>query len=53
MVKKALGMDKILKSMLERLGNLEEAILIDNYAIGKDTGTIDLILIGDINQKNL
>lgn len=53
MVKKALGMDRILESMIQRLGNLEKAILIDDYAEGKDTGIIDLILIGDIDQTNL
>lgn len=53
MVKKALGMDRILESMLQRLGNLEKALLIDDYAEGKDTGIIDLVLIGDIDQTNL
>lgn len=53
MVKKALGMDSILESMIKRLGNLEKAILIDDYAEGKDTGIIDLILIGNIDQENL
>jgi len=53
MVQKALGMDRILDSILERLGNLEEAYLIDDYAEGKDTGIIDLVLIGNIDQENL
>ncbi len=53
MVKKSLGMDRILESILERLGNLERAILIDDYAEGKDTGIIDLVLIGNIDQANL
>ena len=53
MVQKALGMDRILDSILERLGNLEEAFLIDDYAEGKDTGIIDLILVGYIDQENL
>lgn len=53
MVKKALGMDRILESMIERLGNLEQAILIDDYAEGKDTGIIDLVLVGNIDQNNL
>ncbi len=53
MVKKALGMDHILDSMISRLGNLEKAILVDDYAEGKDTGIIDLVLIGDIDQHNL
>jgi DNA-binding Lrp family transcriptional regulator len=53
MVQKSLGMDRILDSILERLGNLEEAYLIDDYAEGKDTGIIDLVLVGDIDQENL
>ncbi|MDH3348292.1 MAG: ArsR family transcriptional regulator [Desulfobulbaceae bacterium] len=53
MVQKALGMDRILESILERLGDLEHAYLIDDYAEGKDTGIIDLVLIGHIDQENL
>jgi predicted transcriptional regulator with HTH domain len=53
MVRKALGMDKILESILERLGRLEMAFLIDDYAEGKDTGLIDLVLVGNIDQSNL
>ena len=53
MVNKALGMDKILESILERLGNLILAFLIDDYAQGKDTGLIDLVLVGDIDRNNL
>ena len=53
MVKKALGMDEILESIIIRLGNLKKALLIDDYAEGKDTGIIDLVLIGDIDKTNL
>jgi hypothetical protein len=53
MVRKALGMDHILDSILRRLGNLEEAFLLDDYAEGKDTGIIDLLLIGSIDRRNL
>ncbi len=53
MVKKALGMDRILDSIVERLGNLELALLLGDYAQGKDTGIIDLALVGDINKNNL
>ena len=53
MVIKALGMDQILESIVKRLGRLEKAFLIDDYAEGKDTGIIDLVLIGDIDQGNL
>jgi hypothetical protein len=53
MVKKALEMDRIIDSIIERLGNLEKVILLDDYATGKDTGLIDLLLIGDINRSQL
>jgi hypothetical protein len=53
MARKALGMDQILESIVERLGNLEIALLLDDYAQGKDTGIVDLALVGDINKQNL
>ncbi len=53
MVHKALGMDRIIDSILDRLGALELALLLDDYAEGKDTGIIDLLLVGDIDQRNL
>ena len=53
MVQKALGMDRILESIITRLGNLEKAFLIDDYAKGKDTGIIDLVLVGSIDQYHL
>ena len=53
MVSKSLGMDQIVESVVERLGNLKYAYLVDDYAQGKDTGLIDLLLVGDIDRENL
>ncbi len=53
MVRKSLGMDQILESIIGRLGNLKLAYLVDDYAQGKDTGLIDLLLVGDIDRDNL
>jgi predicted transcriptional regulator len=53
MVSKVMGIDQVIDSIIERLGNLESAYLIDDYAEGKDTGIIDIILVGDINQYHL
>lgn len=53
MVQKALGMDRILESIILRLGNMEKALLVDDYAKGKDTGIIDLVLVGDIDPYHL
>ena len=53
MVQKSLGMNEIVESVLNRLGELEEAYLIDDYAVGRDTGIIDLLLVGNINEVHL
>jgi len=53
MAKKVLGVDQVLDSIITRLGNLEKAFLLDDYAVGKDTGIIDLLLVGDIDNYHL
>jgi hypothetical protein len=53
MVRKAFGMDQILESIIGRLGDLKLAFLMDDYAEGKDTGIIDLLFVGNIDQNNL
>ena len=53
MVRKALGMDRILDSIVERLGRLEAAYVTGDYAEGRDTGVIDLVLVGDIDRRSL
>jgi predicted nucleotidyltransferase len=53
MVGKVMGMDQVIDGIIQRLGDLERAYLIGDYAEGKDTGIIDLILVGNINDHNL
>ncbi|MBU1707596.1 winged helix-turn-helix domain-containing protein [bacterium] len=53
MVSKVMGLDQVIESILTRLGDLEKAYLIDDYAEGKDTGIIDLVLVGNIDQYHL
>jgi predicted nucleotidyltransferase len=53
MVSKVLGIDQVVDSIVNRLGNLEKAYLIGDYAEGKDTGIIDLVLVGDIDMFHL
>ena len=53
MVHKALGINRILDSILNRLGHLEAAYLIDDYALGRDTGVIDILLVGEIDPYHL
>jgi len=52
-VGKVMGIDKVIDGIVTRLGKLEKAYLIDDYAEGKDTGIIDLILVGKIDQFHL
>lgn len=53
MVSKVMGIDHVIDDIVNRLGDLEEAYLIDDYAEGKDTGIIDLVLVGNIDQYHL
>lgn len=53
LVHKYLGIDKIIDQVLSRLGSLEAAYIIGDYARGKDTGTIELMLVGEINEAYL
>lgn len=53
MVSKVMGIDQVIDGIVNRLGDLECAYLIDDYAEGKDTGIIDLLLIGNIDQYHL
>lgn len=53
MVSKVMGLDQVIDSILTRLGELDRAYLIDDYAEGKDTGIIDLVLVGNIDPYHL
>jgi predicted transcriptional regulator len=53
MVSKVMGIDQVIDSIVSRLGSLEKAYLLDDYAEGKDTGIVDLLLVGDIDQYHL
>ena len=53
MVGKVLGIDQVIDGIINRLGDLECAYLIDDYAEGKDSGIIDIILVGNIDEYHL
>ena len=53
MVSKVIGLDQVIDGIVNRLGDLERAYLLDDYAEGKDTGIIDLLLIGEIDMNQL
>ena len=49
-VEKYLGFDQIMDQIVTKLGDLKIAFVMGDYAIGKDTGVIDLVLVGDIDK---
>jgi hypothetical protein len=53
LVHKYLGIDKIIENILSRLGDLKVAFIVGDYAQGKDSGTIELVLVGIVNQNYL
>ncbi len=53
MVAKVMGIDQVIDGIVNRLGSLECAYVLDDYAEGKDTGIIDLLLIGEIDFYHL
>ena len=53
MVSKVIGIDQVVDGIVTRLGELDRAYLIDDYAQGKDSGIIDLLLVGKISQRHL
>jgi DNA-binding transcriptional ArsR family regulator len=53
MVRKITGIDELVKSVVDRLGNLESAYLVGDYARGADSGIIDVVLLGDVDRAQL
>lgn len=51
--RKTMGVDQVIDGIISRLGDIEAAYLIDDFAEGKDTGIIDLLLVGNIDQYHL
>jgi hypothetical protein len=53
LVHKYLGIDKIIENIVNRLGDLKYAFIVGDYANGKDSGVIELLLIGSVDEKYL
>jgi predicted nucleotidyltransferase len=53
MVRKVMGIDQVIDGIIHRLGKLEKAYLIGDYAEGRDTGIIDILLVGNVDDYHL
>ena len=45
-VLKHLGLEDIVETVLERMGNVQKIVLVGDYAEGNDSGNIEIFLIG-------
>lgn len=50
---KHIGVDRIIDVVIKNMGELNSIYLCGDYAMGKDSGIIDLILVGDIDKEYL
>jgi predicted transcriptional regulator len=51
-IRQHIGIDAMVEMILNRIGNIEKVIVIGDYANGKDTGVIEVILVGsDLNSE--
>ncbi len=53
LVSKYTGLDKIVEQVISYLGDIKSAYLIGDYAKGIDSGTIELVLVGNVKQDYL
>jgi len=51
-IRKFVGIDKIIESITSQIGKLEAAYLTGDFAIGRDSKIIDLVLVGDNLDTN-
>ncbi len=46
-VLKSTGIDKVISDIIERVGEVKSAFIRGDYAIGNDSGLIDLVIVGE------
>lgn len=51
-IRKYLGLDKLLEQILERMGEVSQVILVGDLSKGIDSGKIDVVVTGDNLNEN-
>lgn len=46
-IRKYLGLDKLLEQILERMGDVQQVVLVGDIAEGRDSGKIDVLVSGE------
>jgi len=52
-VRKYVGLDRLVEDVVNRLGSIDTAYVIGDYARGIDSGLIDVVLIGTVDSDAL
>ena len=52
-VRKFVGLDQLVEDLIKRLGSVEKAYVIGDYAKGIDSGLIDVVLVGKVDTDTL
>ncbi len=50
---KYIGIDRVIEIVIDRIGDLEKLYMTGDYAMGRDSGIIDLIFVGNLNKQYL
>jgi predicted nucleotidyltransferase len=53
MVRKFTGIDQLIEEILAKLGQVHAAYITGDYAQGKDSGVIDLVVVGEVDEAYL
>ena len=52
-VRKYVGLDRVVEDVVSRLGSIDVAYVIGDYARGIDSGLIDIVLVGTVDSETL
>lgn len=52
-VRKTLGIDRLVDEVVQSVGSVEEVYLLDDYAMGRDSGLIDVLVVGAVDKGRL
>ena len=52
-VTKFVGIDTLVEELTNKLGDIQSAYVIGDYAVGNDSGLIDRVLVGEVNDEKL
>lgn len=52
-VRKTLGIDRLIDEVRTSLGEVCSVYILDDYAEGRDSGIIDLLVVGDVDRDKL